>query len=701
MLPEWLEKCTGNRQWQKQLFDYLAELLPPEQSKDIWTNNFPDYKLSEWLNNMDSESYYSSWIYSFLHYADEELIELWLKNGLLKDDPVWLLDLLQKQANDVARVFILSGNVNDYAFSPDKGYMPVLDLIGEAIGRQGQIVFRYNLSNHFGEIKSLEEQKTSGPVQRLREFLQNSDASNPSPNSGIWERVQQDFQFMNSLLRERFNEGVCIIIEHADMLFPQEARELERNVLVEFLLNWAMAPWMFQSRNQVILLSEVVDDISGNLKSQTNKIEMLTIERPQTKEERLKFLISVNASEASEVENQDKLRIKTGFIFPTIPSIAQHSTIEHRLSIGLDNAAEKSSGLNYLGLEDLLLQTRNKQGELSIETITKVKGKLLQDESAGLIELVETKKTFDNVGGFEKIKKRLNSISNAMLNKGGSALITRTIPMGILFLGPPGTGKTLIAQAFANMCNTNFVKLGDFRSMWVGQSERNLSRALELIRSLSPVIVFMDEIDQSEGSRGESGDSGVGKRIFSKLLQFMSDTSLRGKVLWIAASNRPDLIDAALKRAGRFDMTIPFFLPDKNARKKIFTIHLSGDNIDISSVTEEGWQVLAEMTKGFTGAEIEVLANESVRRAIRNDLDREVSKAIITLEILKEVLQHYTPTLNRSMYYKMMALALQDINFMDVLPEDYQEARRQLLEQPNLLSDGNEEQLSKIFSNIQ
>lgn len=207
--------------------------------------------------------------------------------------------------------------------------------------------------------------------------------------------------------------------------------------------------------------------------------------------------------------------------------------------------------------------------------------------------------------------------------------------MGILFLGPPGTGKTLIAQAFANVCNTNFVKLGNFRSMWVGQSERNLSKALDLIRALSPVIVFMDEIDQSEGSQGEAGDGGVGKRIFSKLLQFMSDTSLRGKVLWIAASNRPDLIDAALKRAGRFDMTIPFFLPDKQARKAIFKIHLQNSEIDISSISDENWSIVVQQTKGFTGAEIEVVANEVIRRVItKNSLSNH--KIVITQPDLEE-----------------------------------------------------------------
>ncbi|MEL6628294.1 MAG: ATP-binding protein [Bacteroidota bacterium] len=699
MLPDWLDRELREGSWQRSLIEELNSFFLPDEAKQIWEKNCPGSQLPAWMKKMSKDDYRKSWIHSFFQGADGELVESWLKNGALAEDPLWLTDLLQKQNNDVARVFILSGNVNDYGFSPQRGYMPIRDLLRDSILGQGRVVFHYNLSNHFGNPKYLEDANDQ-PTKDLLTYLQQLQKTGPQgQQQGIWERVQQDFQFINDLFTTGYNEGICIIIDHAEMLFPPEARELERNVLVEFLLNWAVAPRMFGSKNQIILLSEVVNDISNNLKSQSNKVEIINIDRPQSKEQRLKFLASIKAQESQGVVNQDHLRIKINFVFPYIPITGQGGFVEHALSQGLENAADKSSGLNYLGLEDLLLQTRNNEGELSIQNITQVKGEILQAESAGLLELVETNKTFDDVGGFEMIKERLTGISEAMLNKSSSPLIIRTIPMGVLFLGPPGTGKTLIAKAFAKMCNTNFVKLGDFRSMWVGQSERNLSKALELIRSLSPVIVFMDEIDQSEGSRGESGDSGVGKRVFSKLLQFMSDTSLRGKVLWIAASNRPDLIDAALKRAGRFDMTIPFFLPGPEARQKIFEIHLKNDAIDYSNITTEVWEDLVQRTRGFTGAEIEVLVNEAIRRAITG-IKSINGKIHLEGKFLQEVLQHYAPTMNRNMYFKMMALALQDITFTNTLPKEYQGIRLKLIENPELLNDRYLHQLANLFTDI-
>jgi SpoVK/Ycf46/Vps4 family AAA+-type ATPase len=699
MFPPWLDDLLQGSYWHQGLQNMFQATCSPDKQAVIWGANFPDKKLPNWMNEMNHSDFINSWINSFLKNGDGELKQLWLQVGGLKEDPEWLQKLLQKQENSVARVFILTGNVNDYAFNPHLGYMPIRGLLNDAIKRQGRIVFNYSLSNRFGDIGHLKE-AGRGPEKLLYDFVNQRDSG---PPQGVLDRIQQDFRFIDTLIRgdDDNGTGVCIIIEHAEMLFPPDANELERNVLVEFLLNWAVDPRIFSRQHQVVLLSEVVNDISNNLKSQSNKIEIVNVDRPQSMEDRLKFLTSVKATTGNtEVKPQAFLRIKEGFKFPEEPRKNISRTIGmNNLSSGLEMVAEKASGLNYLGLEDLLLQTRSSGKKLSIDIINQVKGDILQTESAGLLELIQSKDTFENVGGFEATKSRLEEISKAMLSKMDTPLVNRTIPMGIMFLGPPGTGKTLIAKAFANVSKTNFVKLGDFRSMWVGESERNLSKALELIRSLSPVVIFMDEIDQSEGSRGESGDSGVGKRIFSKLLQFMSETSLRGKVLWIAASNRPDLIDAALKRAGRFDMTIPFFLPGPSARRDIFKIHLKSDAIDSSSINEEDWDELIKLTRGFTGAELEVLVNEGIRRAI---LAEKSSNAKILLEgqDLLYVLEDYAPTTNRDMYYKMMALALKDITFTNTLPQQYKEIRLELVKRPELLDGDNLRDLAELFKNI-
>jgi SpoVK/Ycf46/Vps4 family AAA+-type ATPase len=237
--------------------------------------------------------------------------------------------------------------------------------------------------------------------------------------------------------------------------------------------------------------------------------------------------------------------------------------------------------------------------------------------------------------------------------------------MGILFLGPPGTGKTVVAKALANETHWNYAEMGDIREKWVGQSERNLSKVLSLIESLEPVIVFIDEIDQAEGSRGEAGDSGVSRRIFAKLLSFMSDTRLRGEVLWVGASNRPDLLDAALRRPGRFDDKLIFLPPDEAGRADILRVMFE-HKLEISHQITS-FAAAAQMTDGLTGAELEVIANRSRRFAARNQRDS------VTENDLLACINDFIPSRDPEMYQFMTLLAIREANSWEMLPRQFHE----------------------------
>jgi transitional endoplasmic reticulum ATPase len=127
-----------------------------------------------------------------------------------------------------------------------------------------------------------------------------------------------------------------------------------------------------------------------------------------------------------------------------------------------------------------------------------------------------------------------------------------------------------------------YVRLGDFREMWVGQSERNFSRILQLLQSFGRVIVFMDELDQGEGASRNVEAHETSRRIFGKLLEFMASPRNRGQILWIAASNRPAKIDPALLRPVRFDLILPFDLPDAAGCREILERHLAATSMTIA-----------------------------------------------------------------------------------------------------------------------
>ena len=189
-------------------------------------------------------------------------------------------------------------------------------------------------------------------------------------------------------------------------------------------------------------------------------------------------------------------------------------------------------------------------------------------------------------------------------------------PKGILLYGPPGTGKTMLAKAVATESEANFiaVKGPEFLNKWVGESEKAVRETFRKARQASPCVIFMDEIDSITPQRGTGSDSNVTERVISQMLTEMDGLEALNNVVVIAATNRPDIMDPALLRPGRFDKSIFIGPPDKESRKKIFKIHTANkpldDDVDIGS--------LAEKTDGCTGADISAICNEAVMNAVRN-----------------------------------------------------------------------------------
>src|SRR5947207_313563 len=134
---------------------------------------------------------------------------------------------------------------------------------------------------------------------------------------------------------------------------------------------------------------------------------------------------------------------------------------------------------------------------------------------------------------------------------------TARVPMGILFTGPMGTGKTFVAEAFARECGVTAIKMKNFRSKWVGATEGNLEKILNVVKAIGQVVVIIDEGDRAFGSGEGESDGGTSSRVIARVKEFMSDTSNRGRILFIVMTNRPDRLDVDIKRAGRLDKKIP------------------------------------------------------------------------------------------------------------------------------------------------
>jgi len=221
-------------------------------------------------------------------------------------------------------------------------------------------------------------------------------------------------------------------------------------------------------------------------------------------------------------------------------------------------------------------------------------------------------------------------------------------PKGILLYGPPGTGKTLLAKAVANESEANFISIKgpEVLSKWVGESERAIREVFRKAKQAAPSIIFFDEIDAIAPTRGSgAGDSKVTERVISQLLTEMDGLEeLRGVVV-IAATNRPDIIDPALLRPGRFDKLLYIPPPDLEARKEILKIHTRrkplADDVNLDEI--------AERTEGYTGADLEAVCNTAVMLAIREHIvnSGNPEEARKNAEKLKICRRHFEEALRR------------------------------------------------------
>ncbi len=266
---------------------------------------------------------------------------------------------------------------------------------------------------------------------------------------------------------------------------------------------------------------------------------------------------------------------------------------------------------------------------------------------------------WDDIGGLENVKQELREVVEWPLKyRKLFAHMKVKIPKGILLYGPPGTGKTLLAKAVATESEANFisVKGPEFLSKWVGESEKAVREVFRKARQAAPAVIFIDEIDAVAPMRGRDLGSHVTERVVSQILTEMDGLEELHNVTVIAATNRPDILDPALLRPGRFDRLIYVPVPDKKAREEIFRIHLRGKPLAEDVKIEE----LAARTEGYTGADIEAICNEATMLAIREYItkggDPENPKdAKIQMKHFEEALKKVKPLSKeeREMYEKI------------------------------------------------
>ena len=254
-----------------------------------------------------------------------------------------------------------------------------------------------------------------------------------------------------------------------------------------------------------------------------------------------------------------------------------------------------------------------------------------------MVEIPKVK--WDEVGGLEDVKQQLKeTVEWPLTNPEGFERLGIKPPRGLLLYGPPGNGKTLIAKAIATESAANFIAIKgpEVMSKWVGESEKKLREVFRKAKQVSPCIVFLDELDALAPTRGTGGDNNVSDRLVDQLLTSMDGLENMEGVITIGATNRPEIIDSALLRPGRFDRMILVGEPDEDARKKILKIHTK--SVPLKNVK---LGVLAKKMVGYTGADIESVVREAAILALRKDHKAKE----VTMKHFEEALELVVPSI--------------------------------------------------------
>lgn len=552
--------------------------------------------------------------------------------------PPWAETLREKYLAGIASQFLLHSNINDFVPYQNR-FLPLREFLSFLLGKKDLLLF-YNRSEGitFGSPEMKEKFK------RIVDVAMGPFSISPQISQGLPREPGKVLPLLEAIMTL---QPTAIVIDFVETIVPSGELSYmggeDRSNLVT-LKRWASNPQLLKADSVVILLTENLTDVHQSLRNSTSRMEIIEIPFPDQKErhEYISFLVSQKG-----------------------PSLEMTSR----------ELANITAGLTRVHLSEIFRQAENQGVPVTFELVRKRKKEIIENECANLVEFVEPKYGMEVVGGLDAIKEALLKIA-AAIREGRR----RWIPMGILFTGPPGTGKTFLGECFARESGLNCLKMKNFREKWVGSTEANLEKILNVIKGMSPVVVIVDEIDQSIGGREEEGDSGTSNRIFAMLISFMGDTSHRGEIIFLGMGNRPDLLDEAMKRPGRFDLKIPFFFPQtENETLGILSASLKKNGIRCQDGSFE--RVLKKIN-GYSGAEIESvvllgaqIADERGSGAGDQAQAREAGgsgQSQLTIQDLEQAAEEFLPTRNNAMIEYMELLSVQEASLKKMLPEKYQ-----------------------------
>jgi SpoVK/Ycf46/Vps4 family AAA+-type ATPase len=545
--------------------------------------------------------------------------------------PSWARTLADLYESDAASQFIVYGNISDRMFlpgppAPRLGALP--DFLLDALLSRFPVVLSYDIGNGIRVEKGAE-------IFSKWPHFQESQKDWKAPRPAV-ETLTRYFRYCANLARlNQPTVQVGCIIKNADLLVPalQGGLDYDLNALASLIRDWANDSLLTNHSLATFLLTENLNDLHP-----------LLVNNPRVAQ------VKVDLPKSAEIA--DALRFMSSAYSVALKDFSADPT----------PVAEQLAGATLGAVESAVKTKQHRNEPLLSADLVKLKKELVEKDTIGLIEFVSTSRTLNDLYGLEKIKVWLRQ-DVGLWEKNDTA----ALPKGYLLCGPVGTGKSFLMECLAGEAGVPVVKMKNFRDKWVGSSEGNLEKIFRLIHALGRCYVFIDEADQALGRRDSaSGDSGVSGRLYSMLAEEMGSSTNRGKVIWVLASSRPDLIEVDLKRPGRVDVKIPLF-PTTTPKEGFDLLRMLCRKRDLD---------IADTSFASLQSKIPPLLTPGAAEALAVKIYREVRTASAPLEtVLNSCLSDYQNPIAPDVMAFQIQLAVKEATDLDFVPPVFRTQR--------------------------
>jgi hypothetical protein len=540
---------------------------------------------------------------------------------LSPDAPAWAAEIGLAYESAAQGQFILSGNVHDRI--PVSGALVNLVAYIEAELLAGfQVVFAFDLGNGLRVLRGGDVVAQWSGGRRL-------EAAVRQPLAAI-ETVSGYLRYLHNLraLRQEQPLHVACILRGADEILPATGGwGYELGGIASLLRDWASEAPFSTLPFASLLIADNLNDLHPSV-ALNPRAARVKVPLPPT-EMLGKALTLLRRDHPAAFDGQEA---------------------------GDATMAAALTGVTVTAVETLCKQRAHQRRPIGAADLVDIKKELVERESAGLIDFIEPRRTLADYEGQEALKTWLQQ--DVKLWHAGDL---KALPKGYLVCGPVGTGKTYLVECLAGEAGVPVVKLKNFRDRWVGSSEGNLEKIITLVRALGRCMVFIDEADQALGRRSaDSGDSGLSGRLYAMIAQEMGDPDTRGRVMWILASSRPDLIEVDLKRPGRVDVKIPL-LPTTTEAESAKLLRSLCRRVGLDVTAEQLLQLGAKLPLLLTPGAAEAIAMKAYRMARTQSL--EPAKAVAGC------LANYQPPVPEDVMRFQMQLAVREATDLAFVPE--------------------------------